>query len=471
MESGGSSCDGVTVSSCTTAATTATECQELLIDDDDDDDDENKSESSNDRAAASASSVSSSPSSSSYSFQLFLLALMVVQTSSNVLVGRYSRSAVPAAELYEVNHAVMGIEVTKFVLACILEHCTTATATATQRRGGGKQAGSSSSLLLNLQIHVVQRPRQALQMIIPAMLYLVQNTLLYVALTNLTAPMFCVTYQGKLVTTAMVSVVMLRRSYSMQQWICILAISLGVAIVVNGEQQQSSSSSSSSATDNDDDNVHRNLALGLTAVCISCFTAALAGVYFEKILKNTPDSSTSNNGSGKSSSSRRGGEGGDTSLVLEPQASLWMRNIQLAFFSILLAAAQGGLKNTGRPYFYGFNAWTYLLIFIQAVGGLLVAAVIKYADNVLKGLATGVSVVLSSLLSWLLFRTRLTVDFMMGGTVILLAVWFFGQPLPTWLTAAVSSIHAWFVRGDDHYHATSNKKDRQETELFSLLPK
>jgi solute carrier family 35 (UDP-sugar transporter), member A1/2/3 len=378
---------------------------------------------------------------------------MVVQTSSNVLVGRHSRSSVPANELYEVNHAVMGIEVTKFVLACILEHGTT--------RG---------KLVSNLQIHVVQRPRQALQMIIPAMLYLVQNTLLYVALTNLTAPMFCLTYQGKLVTTAMVSVVMLRRSYSMQQWICIVAISLGVAIVVNGEQQQeqqqqqqqlpsSMNNADIAPTDNDDDDdsmVHRNLALGLTAVCISCFSSALAGVYFEKILKNTPD-----NNSSSSKSAPRGGD------VVEPQASLWMRNIQLAFYSILLAAAQGGLKNTGRPYFYGFNAWTYLLIFIQAVGGLLVAAVIKYADNVLKGLATGVSVVLSSLLSWLLFRTHLSIDFLLGGTVILLAVWFFGQPLPAWITAAVPSVHAWMVRDEDH---ANSKKDRQ-TELYNLLPK
>lgn len=36
----------------------------------------------------------------------------------------------------------------------------------------------------------------------------------------------------------------------------------------------------------------------------------------------------------------------------------------------------------------------------QAVGGLIVAAVMKYADNILKGFATSLSIVLSSFVSY-----------------------------------------------------------------------
>lgn len=36
----------------------------------------------------------------------------------------------------------------------------------------------------------------------------------------------------------------------------------------------------------------------------------------------------------------------------------------------------------------------------QAFGGLVVAAVVKYADNILKGFATSVSIVVSSLVSF-----------------------------------------------------------------------
>ena len=36
----------------------------------------------------------------------------------------------------------------------------------------------------------------------------------------------------------------------------------------------------------------------------------------------------------------------------------------------------------------------------QAFGGLVVAAVVKYADNILKGFATSVSIIVSSLVSF-----------------------------------------------------------------------
>lgn len=37
----------------------------------------------------------------------------------------------------------------------------------------------------------------------------------------------------------------------------------------------------------------------------------------------------------------------------------------------------------------------------QALGGLVVAMVIKYADNILKGFATSLSIIISALISYL----------------------------------------------------------------------
>ena len=117
-------------------------------------------------------------------------------------------------------------------------------------------------------------------------------------------------------------------------------------------------------------------------------------------------------------------------------------NIHLSA-TVLIAAAQGwwqqATKTTSlarhdvtdaKPYLHGFDAWTWTVVLLQAGGGLLVAAIIKYADNVLKGLATGVSVVVSSALSMVLFHTPLGPKFMIGACLILHAVWFFSNPLP-----------------------------------------
>lgn len=37
---------------------------------------------------------------------------------------------------------------------------------------------------------------------------------------------------------------------------------------------------------------------------------------------------------------------------------------------------------------------------LNSLGGLVVAMVVKYADNVIKGFATSVSIVLTALVSW-----------------------------------------------------------------------
>merc|ERR1712241_1008710 len=107
-----------------------------------------------------------------------------------------------------------------------------------------------------------------------------------------------------------------------------------------------------------------------------------------------------------------------------------MRNIQLAFFTIITALLQGMWSKEGdssQHYFHGFTFWAWVLVFLQAGGGLLVAAVIKYADNVLKGLATGVSVCFATAVSTVLFGTPISGQFGIGASMILVAVYFFSN--------------------------------------------
>jgi UDP-sugar transporter A1/2/3 len=321
------------------------------------------------------------------SFKLMLLTGMVLQNSATVLVGRYTRAGIPPDELYVVNHLIVVTEVGKLLLSCVFEY-----------------AGTNGQLWQSIQTNNIDRPNDALKILIPALLYLVQNSLLYTALSNLSAPVFQVTYQGKLVTTAIVSVLMLNRKYNFQQWVCLVVLSLGVAIVVLGEKGGSSSTTSTESG-------KQNVVLGLVAVTISCLSSALAGVYFEKVVKT--------------SSSEK-----------QLPVSVWMRNIQLAFFTILIALLQSSWSSPlsssteeARSYFHGFTMWAWILVALQAGGGLLVAAVIKYADNVLKGLATGVSVCFATTVSYFLFSTPLSPQFSLGASMILISVYFFSNPI------------------------------------------
>lgn len=314
---------------------------------------------------------------------------MVLQNSSVVLIGRYTRDSQAKEDLYVVNHLILICEGMKFFLSCMLEYNVT-----------------NGQLLKSIKENIIDVPLDALKILIPSLLYLCQNTLLYVALSNLSAPLFQVTYQSKLLTTAIVSVIMLQRKYSCKQWVCLTTLGFGVAIVVLGASEDKPEDPNKPA---------QSLTTGLTAVTCACLSSALAGVYFEKVLKKPTT-----------------GEGGQT----KKPVSLWMRNIQMAFFSVCIAyirhAGSMGLSEAemAKPFMHGFTSWVWAVAALQAGGGLLVAAVIKYADNVLKGLATGVSVVTSTACSMVLFGTPLTMQFLVGAIIILGSVFFFSNDIP-----------------------------------------
>lgn len=361
-------------------------------------------------------------------FKIILLIGMVLQNSLLVLVGRYSRAGIDKADLYIVNHLVLTIEVGKFVLSCMAEYYHT-----------------SGNLMKSFSTYVFKKPQDTLNSLIPALLYLLQNSLLYVALGNLTAPLFQVTYQGKLVTTAIVSVLLLNRTYNVQQWICLVILSLGVAIVVLGESGGSSSSSSNKSNE-------QNLVLGLTCVTISCFSSAFAGVYFEKVLKT------------------------ESKVGQVQQASLWMRNIQLSFFSVVIAAIQGMMTtdynsvDAEKAYFHGFTVWVWVLVLLQSAGGLLVAAVMKYADNVLKGLATGVSVVVATTASIFLFGTPVNMQFTIGAAFILGSAYYFSNPLPISMQKFVDTTSA-KSSGPSSNGSSNGSSSNGDVETAKFLPK
>lgn len=334
---------------------------------------------------------------SSSCFRLILLFFMVIQNSSVVLVGRYTRASQTNENLYVVNHLIMVIETMKLILASIFELKST-----------------EGRLYQSLKEHVFDHPMDCIKILIPSLLYLLQNYLLYVALSNLSAPFFQVTYQSKILTTAIVSGIMLNRKYNVKQWICLTILGFGVATVVLGEQKDGDEKLAETVTIIDLLETNKSKQRfwgGLIAVTCACFCSALAGVYFEMVLKKPVTSAD----------------------ATKKPASLWMRNIQMAFFSVCIAYLQF-LFLTGedgqKPFMYGFTVWVWLVAVLQAGGGLLVAAVIKYADNVLKGMATGVSVVLGTACSMVLFDTPLTKQFIIGASMILFSVYFFNNDLP-----------------------------------------
>ena len=183
---------------------------------------------------------------------------------------------------------------------------------------------------------------------LPPFILQLQNNLEYIALSNLAAATFQVTYQFKILTTALFSVTLLHRSLSVRKWVSLFMLTFGVAIIqlpshfsLETHHHESFFSKHFSWTTRGLPEHARtvphttlytaakmNRTLGLTAVFGACLLSGLAGVYFEKVLK----------GSNK---------------------TIWVRNVQLSFFSLFPALLIGVLWKDGdqvlqkvRPHKY-----------------------------------------------------------------------------------------------------------------------
>ncbi|XP_075995895.1 UDP-galactose translocator isoform X2 [Genypterus blacodes] len=304
------------------------------------------------------------------------LAVLVVQNASLILSIRYVRT-LPGDRFFTTSAVVMA-EVLK-VSTCLV-------IILLQKRLSVKDTARF------LMDSIVFQYKDTLKLAVPSLIYTLQNNLQYVAISNLPAATFQVTYQLKILTTALFSVLMLRKSLSRVQWFSLLLLFSGVAVVQVQQEGNKETSSSNSG---------QNYMMGLIAVVISCLSSGFAGVYFEKILKGS-------------------------------SASVWVRNVQLGIFGMALGMLglwwNDGAAVAERGFLFGYTGLVWGVIFNQAFGGLLVAVVVKYADNILKGFATSFSIIVSTVTSIYLFGFHVDLMFTAGAGLVIGAVYMYSLP-------------------------------------------
>lgn len=165
-----------------------------------------------------------------------------------------------------------------------------------------------------------------------------------------------------------------------------------------------------------------NYSVGFTAVVIAALISGLTGVYFEKVLK---ESST--------------------------HVTVWTRNVQLSFYSLFPALIIGVIIKDGEEiskngFFEGYNSVVWAAIVFQALGGVLVAICINYADNIAKNFATSISIIISFLFSVGFFDfevsfnvsrskdfasyslTDIASQFLFGTAVVIFATYLYSSP-------------------------------------------
>lgn len=222
--------------------------------------------------------------------------------------------------------------------------------------------------------------------------------------------------------TAIFTVTILRRPVGTKRWVSLILLTIGVAIVslpnsgatlddkllfhdtsdhffprsvhelgqaVNPAPAVAHHLSKRSATyegiqEDEDPFPAMNYSLGLAAVLVAATVSALNGVYFEKVLKDSPT-----------------------------PVSVWTRNIQLSFYSLFPAFFVGVVFKDGEEilrhgFFDGYNWVVWAAVSFHAVDGVLTALVINYADNIAKNFSTSLSILISVVFSVWFFEFELT---------------------------------------------------------------
>ncbi|GAA6009438.1 uncharacterized protein JCM10292_004292 [Rhodotorula paludigena] len=334
-----------------------------------------------------------------------------------------------------------------------------------------------------------------------AALFCFQGNAQYVASGNLSVPIFQLAYQLKIPATAMCSVILLNRSLSRQQWLALFILTFGVGIVqvfsASTAQEPVEATEAKDASGLDALHAHSeaapNQALGLTAVVAACMSSGFASVYFERILKS-PSSNNSSPHSSPNPSSYSSTlqptlpSAQQPLLPSQPDAfsmpdpdkivpagkpSLWIRNIQLSMFGLVvglpvvlweLRGCLGALdyeyldqgwwsraeyvaRSAVGGFFDGFDRpLPWIVVALQITGGLLSALVMQHADNLLKCFSTSLSIVLSVAASVALFHFKLSIGIVLGAILVLGATFAYTSPsaMSSWRWRPVSMLPSGF---------------------------
>ncbi|KAK4160647.1 hypothetical protein QBC43DRAFT_303570 [Cladorrhinum sp. PSN259] len=326
------------------------------------------------------------------SVQRLSLALLVVQNSILVLVMHRSRNnPTGTPPRYLASTAVLLVEIVKLVSSLILASY-------------GIHASNPTSPPSKIIAHLYQSTfsPDCWKLVVPAALYTLQNSLVYAAISNLDPVTFQVTYQLKILTTVLFSIVLLGKSISSKQWMSLILLTFGVAMVQVCEplniadwRERFVSIMRGQA------GPLSNTFKGLVAVVAASMTSGLTCVYFEKLVKDSMGS-----------------------------VSLWTRNVQLSFFSLFPALFIGVLWQDGAAisrdgFFVGYNPTVWFTILLQALGGLIVAVCIAFADNVAKNFASSLSIVVSYAATALIYRTPMTFHSTAGASIVLVAMYLY----------------------------------------------
>jgi len=234
----------------------------------------------------------------------------------------------------------------------------------------------------------------------------IQNNLLFLGAKLLPTVVYVVCTQTKILATTLMSRLILGTRINSVQYISLFFLGSGIFLVQQTEDKSASTSQEGSMA---------SKFVGMIAVFLASFTSGIAGIVLEKIYKGV-----------------KGPDRHDPNLDKnDVKYTIWIRNVQLSLislpFALMGAVSQFDNSSTTQGLMKGFDGYVWGIVVCQAAGGIIIAFVMKFANNILKCLAVAISICLCALYSVAMGSLAVTSSLVSGLMVVVASVYAFSM--------------------------------------------
>ncbi|XP_076103172.1 putative UDP-sugar transporter protein SLC35A4 [Mytilus galloprovincialis] len=227
---------------------------------------------------------------------------------------------------------------------------------------------------------------------IPAILYAINNNMAIHMQLHMDPTSYQVLSNMKIGVTAVLYRIIIGRRLSKIQW-----FALGILTIAGlFDSYGGYSSQSRSVTE-----IHITLT-GLIMMISYCSISGFAGVYSEYILKR------------------------------HIKMSLHLQNMLLYIFGVCVNGIIWFIHELSNPeiedrfsLFRGYTGLTVVIILSQALNGLIMSSIMKYASNITRLFIISCSTLITAVLSVLVFGTTLNMYFVMSAVLVCVAIYIF----------------------------------------------
>lgn len=222
---------------------------------------------------------------------------------------------------------------------------------------------------------------------LPAALYFLKNNLVFYGLLLTDPVQFQLLGNMKILTTTLLFRLIMKKPLTDLAYVSLLLLTIGLTVT------QLKSDSHAAIT-----------AHAILTQTVIATVSALAAIVTEYLMKSNP---------------RRQSE------------SLHIQNIWLYLYGILfnLLALLGedydALWRDG--FFYGYSWATVFIIFNNAWSGIAVSAIMKYANNLVKLFVFAASLIVTTVLSALLFQFEPSIQFLLGSSIVFISIYLYNR--------------------------------------------